>query len=500
MALTLRKNAGRRLTVEEMDDNLEYLESSANLTFLQSGIGAIADTVQNELRQRSVNVIRYIPLAEHSAILSGTSTTDLTTYIQAAIDAVETGTGGPRSIYFPAGLYKITGTLTMTRGTALWGEGTTGSTIGYGTWIIHAVNDGIGLLWNGNDATSAVGTGGGVYHINVAKADGFTGGDAVKVIATDDNHRPGEMSFDNVLVLGEGSATWARGFHGDGTACTTAGSKGVRTLHFRKFRVADCTTSGQAVYLNQCVHVFGDIEIDAGDGTADMTIAGDSTDYHLIVRVGGTLTITDSTTDESATGTFRGEVGTFDNNNEDLRGIAELATTGNGSVANASKDFRVISNAADSFHSVLTSSTTDDKTGDNTIYTFVPTSETYDKNNSFNAATGELTAKCAGTYIFSGMLSYRNMGSGHVTAASGIRHRSSSGTELGLYTGYINPFAVGTSSGANFEHIFTAVIELAEGDRVTLQAQVAGSTKTVGIRGNIVGNGNTSWFSGRLLA
>ena len=460
----------------------------------QSGTGAVVRTVQARLRD-SVCVLDYIPVTEHAAIAAGTSTTDVTTYIQAAIDAVETGTGGPKSIYFPAGFYKITGTLTMTRGTVLWGEGTTGTNEAYGTHISHAVNNGIALEWNGNDATTAVGTGGGLYSINVSKANGFTGGDAIKLTATDDNHRPGEMTFDNVLCYGEGTATWARGLHVDGTACTTAGSKGVRTIHFRKFRVADTTQSGQSIYFNQCVHMFGDVEIDTGDGAnVGITIAGDSTHYYLTMRNSGSLTINDSTTDETAYCDLRGYVGTtFDNNNEDLVGQASfIAGT---AITNASKTLKIVSDKTDAFY-VKVDTTISNVTGDGTAYTVIFETEQYDKNSSYDATTGIFTAKCAGLYEFTWMVTMGGLTSAETRHDSGLIHKNSGGTVQNAIDVVTNPY--GGSASGNYATQGAAQLDLSEGDTVEVKIDVANGTKVV----DVIGASGTryTYFSGKLLS
>ena len=75
-----------------------------------------------------INVLSFIPVAEHAAIKAGTSTYDATADIQAAIDAAEAiGSGSlgvGAMVYFPAGTYKITATLTVNvNGVVLRGAG-----------------------------------------------------------------------------------------------------------------------------------------------------------------------------------------------------------------------------------------------------------------------------------------------------------------------------------------------------------------------------------------
>ena len=459
-------------------------------SFTPSGSGISTD-LQTWLRLSKI-VFGWIPTALWTGIQAGTNTTDLTTYIQDAIDELETGTGVQRTIRFPSGTYDINGTLTMIRGTVLEGEGPTGSTIGYGTWIRHGVNNGIGLLWNGDDAFH--GTGGALKNINICKKDGFTGGDAIKLLAISDSERPGEHLFDNVLVLGEGAATWARAWHVDGTACTTAGSKGVRNIYFRKCRAADTTQANQSVYLNQAVHVYGEIAVDTGDGSnAGITIAGDSTDYHLTVRT-ISFTINDSTTDEAATGTIRGEVsGAFDNNNEDLTGFA--AITGCSGITNASKSFRIISEKADSFYATVDTTITN-VTGDSTAYTIIFETEQYDNNASYNASTGVFTAKCAGTYHFSWAITMGGVTSAETRSDSGLLHTTGADATLNSVEHVLNPFAAAASG--NFTERGSIILELAEGEKAKIIADVSGGTKVVDIVGSSASR--YSYFCGKLVA
>lgn len=77
---------------------------SALIGFLQAGTGAVTRTVQARLRD-TVSAFDFIPVAEHAAIIAGTSTYDATSAIQAAINTGKT-------VEFPAGDYQAVG-LTM---------------------------------------------------------------------------------------------------------------------------------------------------------------------------------------------------------------------------------------------------------------------------------------------------------------------------------------------------------------------------------------------------
>jgi hypothetical protein len=114
MTLTVRSatvsgatTKGSALTHAELDENFNHLSQASNHTFTPSGNGAVSRTVSGRLSD-AVHVFDFIPVAEHAAIVAGTSTTNVSTYIQAAID-----TG--KNIVFQAGSYKAAG---LTQSTA----------------------------------------------------------------------------------------------------------------------------------------------------------------------------------------------------------------------------------------------------------------------------------------------------------------------------------------------------------------------------------------------
>jgi len=72
---------------------------AALVGFQQSGTGAVARTAQSKM-QESVSLLDFIPVAEHAAIIAGTTTYNATSAIQAAIDT------DARTIIAPAGVYK----------------------------------------------------------------------------------------------------------------------------------------------------------------------------------------------------------------------------------------------------------------------------------------------------------------------------------------------------------------------------------------------------------
>lgn len=97
---------------------MSYEIGASTLDFLQDG--AAAQTRSLLLRAKDVaHVFDFIPPSLHTAILAGTSTTDVLAYVQAALDA-------HNFIKVPRGVYYLTGALTINDENALIGMGSFG--------------------------------------------------------------------------------------------------------------------------------------------------------------------------------------------------------------------------------------------------------------------------------------------------------------------------------------------------------------------------------------
>lgn len=106
---------------------------AALVGFVQTGTGAVSDDVQEALRNGIVSVMSFIPPDLRAGIRANTGSTDLATYIQAAIDAMHATTPGG-TLYFPPGLY-VTGQLTLKYKVSLLGPAPSRSALG--TAILH---------------------------------------------------------------------------------------------------------------------------------------------------------------------------------------------------------------------------------------------------------------------------------------------------------------------------------------------------------------------------
>jgi hypothetical protein len=125
-------------------------------TFLQAGTGAVSRTYLAKARE-NLSVLDFIPVAEHAAIQAYTSTTDLSTYIAAAITALGSRYG---TLFFPRGRYSIASAINADnlRNVIFQGEGghdltyagTSGTVIrftGTGSGSIVTMADHRGVWW-----------------------------------------------------------------------------------------------------------------------------------------------------------------------------------------------------------------------------------------------------------------------------------------------------------------------------------------------------------------
>jgi hypothetical protein len=82
-----------------------------------------------------------------------------------------------------------------------------------------------------------------------------------------------------------GVALWQHGLEADGSAATTPGGAGVRSIHILKLRMAGCYAIAQSAHLNYVEHFNAHgLQIDTGNspsGTAGMTIEGDSNNIEI---------------------------------------------------------------------------------------------------------------------------------------------------------------------------------------------------------------------------
>lgn len=96
-------------------DLSDPLGGASLVTYKATGTGAISRSLLSKL-QEFPSLLDYIPVAEHAAIKAGTSSYDCTAAIQAAVDE-------NTHIYVPAGIYPMTGIVSVPYGTSIHGAG-----------------------------------------------------------------------------------------------------------------------------------------------------------------------------------------------------------------------------------------------------------------------------------------------------------------------------------------------------------------------------------------
>jgi hypothetical protein len=455
-------------------------------TVLDDASAAAARTTLG-VTKANLGIDDNINVVDYGAV--GDGTTDDTAAIQAAIDAAISD--GHRSVFFPSGrIWKITTTLTITEGIVLAGEGPQGTSSDYGNIIrfVPVANNLPCLLFNGN-GRSAGGTGGGIRNFAIEKGNTATGCEALKLLATDDDHRPGEMIIENVGIYHQGGQPtylWSRAFHIDGSACVTSGSTGVRNIYLNKLRVASCTANNEYALINCAISLHGTLVLSQGNGsgTTGMTIKGYTTNLNLDLDVSGNVIIEGADTEIM---NIRGRISVLDVNATALYGTANIWC---GAITNVSPNFKIQSNITPSFKATVDTPLSN-VTGNATDYTVIFETEKYDLSGSYAVATGIFTCPCAGVYLFAYSVGYTGIAAAHTRHDTALVHKNSAGTIQSQYVTTSAAYAMSISGALVIAN--THLMRLAEGDTVEVLANASGGTKVVGL------SASTS-FAGYLLA
>lgn len=459
--------------------------------------GATARTVRKKLDD-FVSVFDFMSAAQIADVRAGTGAVDVTTAVQAAIDASYTRAN--KTVHFPNGTYKLTSTITITQGVMLMCEGSQGSTSGYGA-TFYCYHNSHGFLWDGSGAQYS-GTGGGLQNALILKATGYTGGSGIKLLATSDDYRPGEMVFNNVLIYGSGTGMWEYVLHVDGSACNTAGGRGVRHIHLFKFRVASGTTANAYVYLNQVTHFFATgLAIDQGNGsgTPGITFAGtnDSVFIDGLDCIGGIVIPAFVAVGTTAVNNLHinGKCqGGFSNSDNQVEGVVTLS--GPNAVVNASKKLHVTVDSLNAEFYMTMAASVADVTGDGTLYTLVW--DNIVTNRSGDASSGGYTCNQAGYHQFNLGIVLKDVASAHTygivravitDAVSGSRNIDFP----------LNPYTISYDAGGGVIYAGCNVsfgINLAKAASVVIKVVVSNGTKVIDIYG---GGTDYTYFSGRLI-
>ncbi len=412
---------------------------------------------------------------------------------------------GNRSVHLPAGIYRVNGQVTVPAGIMLVGEGSQGSNEARGTVIKH-YSTGDCLVWDGS-GPEYTGTGGGLRDILIVKADRYQGGTAVRLVARNDAHRPGEMLFDNLLVYGVGATLgkagrgglWAHGMVIDGSAARTSSSIGIRSVHLNKTRFAEATTPNGTLVLNQATHFFAQgLQIDAGDSRVPqgVTLKGaNDAIFFTSADIGGSVIVVandadNHTRDFHLTGKI---AAVFDNRDAQLTGTmsASFDPAGRYVLRNRSGDLAIRSNIDPDF-SLAIAQPRDGVTGDGSSYPIVFDTKDRDRGNNFGAMpVNEFVCMAAGRYLFVASATLSGVTAAHRRADLSI---DQAGSVTKSHVTTINPGVLEAGGFVTIEK--TVILDLATGDRVRAVVNVAGGARSVGIYGAA---GRYSTLMGRYL-
>lgn len=145
------------------------------------------------------------------------------------------------------------------------------------------------------------------------------------------------------------------------------------------------------------------------------------------------------------------------------------------------------------FAAYLSASTTNDVTGDGTVYTVICNTENGDQQSNYNSGTGTFTCPTTGLYLYTWYVTLQNL---DVVHTSGYNHVSGSVDIRGTM---LNVGAVRDSSNTCTISVSALVFTTAT-NTVNSKITVSGGTKTVGITGGLDGDGAPyTYFTAALI-
>ena len=152
-----------------------------------------------------VSVLDYIPVAQHAAIRAGTSTYDAGQNIQSALTDTSTSPNSARAVFFPAGKYNCSISLSLETGAKIIGEALEKSE----AFVHKGTGTVIQFTGTANGITAVQKNKIEFYDINLRSSDSFSGQYIVKFDATY------ACRFHNVVIVNNGTHSTAGALYMD---------------------------------------------------------------------------------------------------------------------------------------------------------------------------------------------------------------------------------------------------------------------------------------------
>lgn len=213
--------------------------------------GTLAAWLRNEL-----SVFRFIPASLHAAILAGTSTDDVYTYIDQAIDAA-IAIGGPVRITFPTGLYKLDTALGDYAGAEDLIIDLQGSTLDFSGVSLAATGPLLGFVGTYGATAALTSNGTQLAQTISVNSSGFAAGDMVRIYSstiwdsTRTSTKIGEINFIE-SIPGGSSVVLVDGLRSTYTTAATATMQKltpIRDVHIRNGKIVGPSGNDQLVGL-----------------------------------------------------------------------------------------------------------------------------------------------------------------------------------------------------------------------------------------------------------
>ena len=388
-----------------------------------------------------------------------------------------------RALFFPAGNYRVSSTLTVPTGCRLLGETGAAEETTDGVYF-NAAHSGAFIQWTGINPSDRS-PGGGLENMRISGQSSTT---CVSITPT----FPAEFRsfvFKNLYIDDYDEVFDIVGQSGDTVynvlidnvkaevGSTSCGSfSQVQDLKINFLRIRHSNPS-----------VDTDLTI---DNCQDVNIQG--------LDLEGGLLYTNNVSGSHLNASGRAVY--FNNDSSSVDGNINLLldTSPSFSVDNTSKQLNLAGcNRYDAFMAYRTVSD-GNVTGNSTLYTLLANVEDYDLNDSYDSTTGVFTAKIAGLYQFSGQITWDGLTSAHTGGAVYIEHRNSGGTVLNQYRTICDPQAQALGGQLNMPVTAVWVNGVSEGDTFRLIGVVSNSSQTVDAYEDGT-TGRYCWFGGRYL-